>query len=124
MSLNNVSAVNGQNVLNLSTTIKTEVETDNFKNTLNNAIQSGEDEELKKACVQFESYFLNMMFKSMRKTVISNEGIFQKSNAEKMFQEMLDQELTKKMANQGGIGLADMMYKQLNKQSNAMDIEA
>ena len=47
-----------------------------------------------------------------------------KSNAEKLFQEMLDQEVSKTAANQGGIGLADMMYKQLERQNNAIDIEA
>ena len=119
---NNISGINAQNILNISDAKKTNIESESFKDTLDNAIQNGEEKELKEACVQFESYFLNMMFKSMRKTVISGEGIFQKSNAESIFQEMLDQEMTKKMANQGGIGLADMMYKQLSSKNNKMDI--
>lgn len=123
MSLNNISGINTQNITNINTVTKTNLETDNFKQALNNAIENGENKELKKACVEFESYFLNTMFKSMRKISIFDEnGILGKSNAEKIFQEMLDTELTKKMANQGGIGLADMMYKQLNRQNSSLDI--
>ena len=124
MSLSNISAINAQNISDINTVKKSSLETKDFKQALDSAIQNGEEQELKEACVEFESYFLNMMFKSMRKTVVSGGGLFEKSNAEKMFQEILDEEVTKKMANEGGIGLADMMYKQLSRQNNAIDIEA
>lgn len=123
MSLNNISGINIQNISDINKAKKANIETDNFKQTLDNAINSGQDDELKEACTEFESYFLNMMFKSMRKTVVSNGGIFGKSNAEKIFQDMLDEQMTDKMAKQGGIGLADMMYKQLSRQNNAIDIK-
>lgn len=124
MSLNSISGINIQNISDINKAKQDSIETDNFKQTLDNAINSGQDDELKEACTEFESYFLNMMFKSMRKTVVSNGGIFGKSNAEKIFQDMLDEQMTDKMAKQGGIGLADMMYKQLSRQNNAIDIEA
>ncbi len=120
--IDNISGINTKNILDLNSVKKNNIESESFKENLNNAIQKGDEKDLKEACLQFESYFLNMMFKSMRKTVISGEGIFKKSNAENIFQEMLDQEMTKKMANQGGIGLADMMYKQLSRDDNKMDI--
>lgn len=124
MSLNSISGINIQNISDINKAKQASIETDNFKQTLDNAINSGQDDELKEACTEFESYFLNMMFKSMRKTVVSNGGIFGKSNAEKIFQDMLDEQMTDKMAKQGGIGLANMMYKQLSRQNNAIDIEA
>ncbi len=124
MSLNSVTGISPQNLATINETKKSNVETENFKQILDNAMQNGDDKELKEACVEFESYFLNMMFKSMKKTVVSSGGIFEKSNAQKMFEEMLDEELTKKMANTGGIGLADMMYKQMSRQNNAIDINA
>ena len=123
MSLNNISGIIIQNISDINKAKQANIETDNFKQTLDNAINSGQDDELKEACTEFESYFLNMMFKSMRKTVVSNGGILGKSNAEKIFQDMLDEQMTDKMAKQGGIGLADMMYKQLSRQNNAIDIE-
>lgn len=118
-----LSSINSQSISDLSSTQKSNIETDEFKQALDNAVQNGDDKELKKACVEFESYFLNMMFKSMRSTVISNDGIFAKSNAEKIFQDMLDEQMTKDMASAGGVGLADMMYKQLSKQNATVDFK-
>lgn len=125
MNLNNITGINSENITNLTQAQKTNLESDSFKQSLDSAIQNGEDEKLKEACAEFESYFLNMMFKSMRQTVLADkDGIFAKSNAEQIFQDMLDQELTTKMAKQGGIGLADMMYKQLDKKGKTIDLEA
>ncbi len=121
MSLNSIVGINSKNISDINVSKKSIIETDSFKQKFDNAIENGQDKELKEACVQFESYFLSMMFKSMRKTTVSNGGIFGKSNAEKIFQDMLDEQMTDKMAKEGGIGLADMMYKQLSKQN--VDIE-
>lgn len=115
MNLNNITKINISNVKNIDVAKKSNLEKEDFKNIFDNTVQTDEDKKLKEACVEFESYFLNMMFKSMRKTVASNDGIFGKSNAEKIFQEMLDEQLTDKMAKTGGIGLANVMYKQLSK---------
>nr|WP_317359342.1 rod-binding protein [uncultured Tyzzerella sp.] len=124
MNINSVSGISPQNLSDINNIKKEQAQVDNFKNSFDNAMKNDKEEELKEACVKFESYFLNMMFKSMRKTVVSGGGLFEKSNAQKIFEEGLDQELTKKMANEGGIGLADMMYKQLSRQNNAIDIDA
>ncbi len=79
---------------------------------------SVEDRELMDACETFESYFLQMMYKSMRNTVNSSGSVIPQSNAEKIFQDMLDEENSKKAAESGnGIGLAQMLYKQLSRQN-------
>ena len=73
-----------------------------------------EDKELMNACKTFEGYFLQMMYKSMRSTVDTSSSFMPQSNAEKIFQDMLDEENSKKAAESGnGIGLAQMLYKQL-----------
>jgi len=69
--------------------------------------------ELKKACEGFESYFLQIMFREMRKSSLHVGDMFEKSNAEEIFEDMLFEEYSKISASRGGIGLADMMYKQL-----------
>ena len=57
---------------------------------------------------------LRMMYKQMRATV-PESGLFgKKSNAIKIFEDMRDTELMNAAAKSGGIGLADMMYKQLS----------
>jgi flagellar protein FlgJ len=73
------------------------------------------DKDLKKACEGFEAMFLNMMYRQMRATV-PEDTLFGESNALKIFQDMRDDELMKNVAAGGGIGIADMMYKQLKPQ--------
>lgn len=79
-----------------------------------------QDKELKDACKGFEAMFLSMMYKEMRATVPENT-LFGKSNAEKIFEDMRDTELMKNVADSGGVGLADMMYRQLSPQLKAQE---
>ncbi len=71
-------------------------------------------EELKKACEDFESIFINEMFKEMRKTSFGN-GIIQKTQEYKLWEDMLYQKVSKEMAESGGIGLSKLLYKQLER---------
>lgn len=70
------------------------------------------DAALKTAAKQFESVFLNMMLKSMRDAT-PQDGVFD-SEQTKMFTGMLDQQLAQSMASRG-VGLADIMVKQLSR---------
>ena len=70
---------------------------------------------LREACQGFEALFLDMMFREMRKTVPKDE-LFGESNAMDIFRDMHDTEVMKQMSSAGGIGIADMMYKQLSPQ--------
>jgi flagellar protein FlgJ len=91
-----------------------------FQSVLDRAMENRdavEDKALREACESFESYFLQMMFREMRKTSFNaDNGFFTKSQAEKLFTDMMDEEVSKAAAKTGGIGLADMMYKQLSRQ--------
>jgi flagellar protein FlgJ len=71
------------------------------------------DQALKTAAQQFETVFLNMMLKSMRDAT-PQDGVFD-SEQTKMFTGMLDQQLAQSMASSRGIGLADIMVKQLSR---------
>ncbi len=81
---------------------------------VNEAATSKEDQELKSACKGFEAMFLNMMYKQMRATVPA-DTLFGESNAKKVYQEMHDEKLMDSIADGGGVGLADMLYKQLSR---------
>ena len=72
-----------------------------------------EAKNLHEACEGFEAMFLSMMYKQMRATVPETELFGKKSNAIKIFEDMRDTELMNSVAKSGGIGIADMMYKQL-----------
>jgi Rod binding domain-containing protein len=71
--------------------------------------------EIRKAAEMFESYFLQIMFREMRKTTLNENSFIPKSHAEKIFTEMLDEQVSKDAAAAGGIGLADMIYKQMTR---------
>ena len=69
------------------------------------------DQALKAAAQQFESVFLNMMLKSMRDAT-PQDGMSD-SEQTRMFTGMLDQQLAQSMSSRG-VGLADIMVKQLS----------
>ncbi len=66
---------------------------------------------LKQAAQQFEAVFTNMMLKSMRDAIPQN-GILD-SDQTRMFTALLDQQLSQNLAARG-MGLADLMVKQLS----------
>ncbi|MDD2465902.1 MAG: rod-binding protein [Desulfobulbus sp.] len=69
---------------------------------------------LKKSCQAFEAIFIQSMFKSMRKTVPEG-GLFEKDHATEMYQDMIDQELATQISQRQSLGLADQMYRQMEK---------
>ncbi len=73
------------------------------------------DKALKGAAQQFEQVFLNMMLKSMREAT-PQEGMFDNDQT-KMFTGMLDQQLSQSMSTGRGVGLADIMVRQLSHSS-------
>ena len=77
------------------------------------AAEDVEAKKLREACEGFEAMFLSMMYKQMRATVPESELFGKKSNALEIFEDMRDTELMNAAAKSGGIGIADMMYKQL-----------
>ncbi|PHV69843.1 hypothetical protein CS063_13470 [Sporanaerobium hydrogeniformans] len=85
-----------------------------FKKMLNEAITKEDDKELKEACVAMESYMLSMIMKQMKSAFLSEENsLVPKGDYEKMFEDYQINAQCENMAKVGGIGLADMMYKQM-----------
>ncbi|MCB2183517.1 MAG: rod-binding protein [Desulfobulbaceae bacterium] len=72
-----------------------------------------ENKKLKEACEDFEAILLNKILSSMRE-MIPEGGLFEKSYGEKIYQSMLDEEMTKQMAHGKGIGLSELLYEQLS----------
>ena len=77
-----------------------------------------DDAKLKKACQEMEGVFLNMLLKSMRSTIAKTE-LGGSTLQQDTMQSMFDMETTRNMAAGGGTGLADMMYRNLTRQSLA-----
>ena len=69
---------------------------------------------IRAAAQQFESMFIDMVMSSMRQATESFEaGDYTSSDATRMQQEMLDHQWAIHIAEHGGIGLADVIVKQL-----------
>ncbi|MGV7209036.1 flagellar assembly peptidoglycan hydrolase FlgJ [Oxalobacteraceae bacterium A2-2] len=75
--------------------------------------RAGSPEALKNAATQFEALFVNMMLKSMRDAT-PQDGLMD-SQQSKMFTTMLDQQTSQNIAKKG-IGLADVLVRQLSQQ--------
>jgi flagellar protein FlgJ len=75
----------------------------------------GAPSQLREAAQEFETYFLSYLFKTMRETVPS--GLFE-NKAGQMFYSFYDQELARRAAEAGGIGLAAMIERGLEPQAS------
>lgn len=75
------------------------------------AKQANGKEAVRGAAQQFESYFLQMMLRTMRQT-LSQDGPFD-SQETKMFSEMFDQQVAQSISQGKGLGLADMLVQQM-----------
>lgn len=127
MDILSISGLNNNISSQIDILKQSDIEATSFQEELQNAINDNDDKSLKEACIAFEGYFLKMMLSNMRNTIISDEdGFFAKSDGEKIFQDLLDEEICDSIANgSNNVGLADMLYKQLSKStSNSISFEA
>ncbi len=82
------------------------------------------DDELMDACKQFESYFLEQVFKQMTKSVNflgTPEGT-SSSQLMDFFKENTIQELAKQSTETNSLGLAQMLYEQMKRNIEGSDI--
>jgi flagellar protein FlgJ len=89
---------------------------------LQKSARDNSPEALKAVAEQFEALFLNMMLKSMRDAGGGEGGIFDNEQS-KMYTSMLDQQMTQSIASRG-VGLADVLIRQLSPQHMALDPRA
>ncbi|MBO5094247.1 MAG: rod-binding protein [Lachnospiraceae bacterium] len=73
-----------------------------------------DDEQLLDACKQFESYFVEQMFKEMQKTVPETEYSFKSTGTMvDYYRDSMIQEMASLSTETGGLGLAQMLYEQM-----------
>lgn len=94
---------------------KNKVTDDAFEKRLQSAVDKKDDKELKNVCKNFEGIILNMMYKEMKATVPKSD-LIPEDPGKDIFDSMLDDKLVDEAAKSGGLGLADVLYKQLSKQ--------
>lgn len=87
-------------------------------------LQARQDPEqaIKAVARQFESLFLGILLKNMREA--SPEDGLLDSEQGKLYTQMLDQQLAQKLSSGKGMGLADMLIKQLSHSGRSLPPEA
>lgn len=79
-------------------------------------LEGSAPEDVKKAASEFEAVFLNQfvgtMFEGMK-----TDGLFGGGSGEKMWQGFLVQHIADSFAERGGIGIADMVVRQLTQEA-------
>lgn len=70
------------------------------------------DKKLRDVSELYQRQFMHEMMKAMRSTV-QESGLIKVGQAEKIYKEQMDQHYVENWSKKGGIGLADMIYKQL-----------
>lgn len=74
------------------------------------------EDELMNACKQFEAYFIEQMYKSMLKTIPQSEDTSNyTSTVMDFYKDQMVQSIAEETGNQGGFGLAQMLYEQMKR---------
>ncbi|NMP32881.1 flagellar assembly peptidoglycan hydrolase FlgJ [Thalassotalea sp. M1531] len=86
----------------------------NIRQQANETDQASKKAALKEAAQQFESIFMQMLLKSMRKAeeVLESDSPFN-SQSTKFYRDMHDQQLAVEMSANGSLGLAELIERQL-----------
>lgn len=94
-------------------------------NQMRKLSRDNEEQALQAAAKQMEGIFLNMMLQSMRDAnAVFGEGNLFESKDSEFYQGMYDKQLTLDISNNGGIGLADVIVRQMSRQAVPGDAEA
>ena len=80
------------------------------------ATQSSNPERLKQVSQDFEALLIQSMFKAMRRT-IPEGGLFTRDTSHRIYEDMLDAEISKAMAKKRQLGIADTIYEQVQRKS-------
>lgn len=91
----------------------------NVLTSLKAKVKSNDPEALRAAAKQFEALFVQMVMKSMRDAV-PHDGLFDNDQS-RMYESLLDQQLSLSMSGKGGLGLAEMIERQMKARNNTAE---
>jgi len=111
-----VSSINGINNnmdMNLKTS-QSKAQQNEFEDMLKQVQEEKDEKKLKEACKNLEAVFVNMMFKQMQSTV-QKSGLMDGGYGEEVYNDMLLDKYAEEATKGTGLGLAQVMFKQLSK---------
>lgn len=95
----------------------------NHFTTLRAAAEKNDPAALREVAGQFEALFVQTILKNMREASLA-EPIFGQSNQHEMYQDMLDKQYALEMSSGRGIGLAEMLVRQLGGEGGRIRVES
>lgn len=122
MSIDNISSFSSANLgVSNYESAKSTAQTEKFSDMLDDAMTEKDNKKTMEACKEFESYFVQQMYKSMQSTVDDSNSLIKKSQATNIFTDFLVEENAKNIADGGGIGIAKMMYDTMLREQSGID---
>lgn len=95
---------------------------ESFDEILQRASENKDEAKLREVCNNLESVFLNMMFKSMRSTVQKSD-LLGDSFATETYEDMLYENFAEEASKAKGLGLGEILYKQLSANIKRDEVE-
>jgi len=95
---------------------------ESFEEILQRASENKDEAKLREVCNNLESIFLNMMFKSMRSTVQKSD-LLGDSFATETYEDMLYENFAEEASKAKGLGLGEILYKQLSANIKRDEVE-
>ena len=106
-------SIDNSNLFSLYNTNSTnKVSAEKLESSLNGDLTDATDKELMDVCKEFETYFIEMVMKEMRKTVPKSD----ENEYTEYFGDTLYQEYAKNITENGSIGLAQTLYESMKRQ--------
>jgi peptidoglycan hydrolase FlgJ len=105
--MDGISSIYSSQYLNNSESTK------QIENSLSKDYTSSSDDELMSVCKEFESYFVEQMFKAMKKMVPEEEDSTSGVSTLDYFEDTLTQEYASIATEKGELGIAQMLYDQM-----------
>lgn len=124
-----MSTIDTSNMMSMYSEYATQTAKDSAASRLKSAANAdyskATDDELMDVCKQFESYFLEQVFKQMAKTVnLTGDGDKSTSNLVDFFKDNTIAELATQSTESNSLGLAQMLYDQMKRNIGDNDIPA
>jgi flagellar protein FlgJ len=110
--VSSISGINNNMDINIKAS-QSKAQQNEFEEMLKQVQEEKDEKKLMEACKNLESVFVNMMFKQMQSTV-QKTGLTDGGYGEEIYNDMLLEKYAEEATKGSGLGLAQVMYKQLS----------
>lgn len=120
MNISNSLLASQLNINSISKNETSKLETaKQFDEIYQKAVTEEDQKKLKESAQEFETYFINQILQEMRKSMPKSE-LFDESSTSEIYEDMIYEDMAKEISKAGGLGMADMLYKQMEKESDKL----